>query len=149
MKIGVRAQQPPAEPFSLGPLVGVHIVRLTSFIISRRHFSCGIATAELALQWKNRHTDTANGQDTKGKGKGKGTGEHTNTVQQHQLTWMSEPLLCHGTGTCPYCGIPYTHWWIYFVDTDDPEDVQPRPLRPEEEVALFMFRHIDDFICWR
>ena len=59
MKIGVRAQQPPAEPFSLGPLVGVHIVRLTSFIISRRHFSCGIATAELALQWKSRHTDTA------------------------------------------------------------------------------------------
>ena len=59
MKIGVRAQQPPAEPFSLGPLVGVHIVRLTSFIISRRHFSCGIATAELALQWQNRHTDTA------------------------------------------------------------------------------------------
>ena len=92
-----------------------------------------------------------NGQDTKGKGKGKGkgTGEHTDTVQQQQLTWMSEPLLCHGTGTCPYCCIPYTDWWIYFVDTDDPEDVQPRPLRPEEEVALFMFRHTDDFICWR
>ena len=91
-----------------------------------------------------------NGQDTKCKGKGKGTGEHTNTVQQHQLTWM-EPLLTDGPGTCPYCGIHYTDWWIYFVDTDDPEDVhmQPRPLRPEEEVALFMFRHTDDFICWR
>ena len=83
----------------------------------------------------------------KGKGRGKGTGKHTDTVQQ-QLTWM-EQLLCDGPGTCPYCGIHYTHWWIYFVDTDDPEDVQPRPLRPEEEVALFMFRHTDDFICWR
>ena len=55
----MQAQQPPAEPYSLGPLVGVHIARLTSFIISRRHFSCSIATAELALQWKSRHTDTA------------------------------------------------------------------------------------------
>ena len=69
------------------------------------------------------------------------------TVQQ--LSWLQ--LACSGGGgICPCCGIHYTNKWMYFVDTgDDAQDVQPRPLLREEQIARVMYRHTDDFICWR
>ena len=71
------------------------------------------------------------------------------TVQQ--LKWLEHQ--CKGVGEvgiCPHCGIHYTHQFMYFIDTDDDaEDVQPRPLLQEEQIAIFMYRHTGDVFCWR
>ena len=66
--------------------------------------------------------------------------------------WMSEPIHWRHSGICPYCGIQYTDVWMYFVECDDDPFMRQTTaphLNPGEEVAMVMYRHMDDFICHR
>ena len=66
--------------------------------------------------------------------------------------WMSEPIHWRHSGISPYCGIHYTDIWMYFVECDDDPFMRQTTaphLGPGEEVAMVMYRHMDDFICHR